>query len=102
MGLNGRLHASATEPTTMYVNDFAQSGLVQQIITTSNGGASYPGLMRDELLNVIPRLRDRFPTYASYARARIEDLFPSPELSAGVGEHAYTFAAAVVGSNGDG
>ncbi len=102
MGLNGRLHASATEPTTMYVNDFAQSGLVQQIITTSNGGASYPVLMRDELLNVIPRLRDRFPTYASYARARIEDIFSSQELSAGVVKHAYTFATSLVRNNGDG
>lgn len=102
MGLNGRLHASATEPTTMYVNDFAQSGLVQQIITTYNGGGSYPVLMRDELLNAIPRLRDKFPTYASYARARIEDILSPLELSAGVVKHAYTFATSLVRNNGDG
>src|SRR5260221_10620955 len=45
---------------------------------------------------------DRFPTYASYARARIEDIFSSQELSAGVVKHAYTFATSLVRNNGDG
>src|SRR6185503_18480782 len=81
MGLNGRLQASASQPTSMYVGDFAGTGFAQQVVTTSTKGVSYPIAMRDELINVIPRLRDRFPTYAAYAKASIRDLFPDQELS---------------------
>jgi hypothetical protein len=102
MGLNGRLHASAAEPTTMYVNDFAHNGLVQQIITTYGGGASYPVIMRDELINAVPQMRERFPTYASYAKARIEDILSAQERSEGAVKHAYTFASSLVRNNGDG
>lgn len=102
MGLNGRLHASAVEPTTMYVNDFAHNGLVQQIITTYSGGASYPVSMRDELIDVVPKLHERFPTYASYAKARIEDILSAKELTDGAVKHAYTFATSLVRNNGDG
>src|SRR5437899_10027657 len=48
LGLNTRLHASATEPVTMYVKDFAGSGVAQQIIATYSGGVSHPLAVRDE------------------------------------------------------
>ncbi len=101
MGLNSRLHASENEPTTMYVGDFAGTGFVQQVVTTYSKGVSYPVAMRDELINSIPRLRDRFPTYASYARASITDIFSPQELAAALTKNVYTFATSLVRNNGD-
>ena len=102
MGLNGRLHASATEPTTMYVKDFANNGFVEQIITTYTNGVSYPVTMRDELIKAIPAMQQRYPTYKSYAEKKINDIFSAAELSDAVVKNVYTFATSLVRNNGDG
>src|SRR2546422_1870877 len=57
LGLNTRFHATATEPVTMYVKDFAGSGFAQQIVATYQGGVSRPLAMRDELVNALPYLK---------------------------------------------
>jgi hypothetical protein len=102
MGLNGRLRASATEPTTMSVGDFAGTGFVQQIITTYTQGVSYPVTMRDELIKAVPSIAQRFPTYASYAQKKLTDIFSPNELSGIVTKSVYTFATSLVRNNGDG
>jgi hypothetical protein len=102
MGLNARLHATVTEPTTMYVGDFAGSGFVQQIITTYTSGNSYPIAMRDELIKAVPAVAERFPTYASYAQKKITDVFSSAELGRVMTKNVYTFATSLVRNNGDG
>lgn len=102
LGLNGRLQASPDAPTTMYLGDFAHTGFTQQIVAASFGGKNYPLAMRDELLNVIPSLRGRFPTYTAYANASITDIFSPAELTAAQTKYAYTFATSLVRNNGDG
>ncbi len=102
MGWNSRLHASATEPTTMYVGDFAGSGFTQQIVSTYTHGVSYPIAMRDELTEAIPGLRDRYPTYAAYAKATTADLMAALGQSQATAKVAYTFATSLLRNNGDG
>jgi hypothetical protein len=102
MGLNGRLRASPTEPTTMYAGDFAGTGFVEQILTTYTNGVSYPVTMRDELIKAVPALAQRFPTYASYAQKKITDILSPTELAQAVTKNAYTFATSLVRNNGDG
>jgi enediyne biosynthesis protein E4 len=102
MGLNGRLHASPTEPTTMYVGDFAKTGFVEQVLTTYTMGASYLVPLRDELIRAIPSVGPRFPTYASYANKTATDILSPPEISAAVKKDVYTFATSLVRNNGDG
>ncbi len=102
MGLNGRLRASATEPTSMYVGDLAGTGFVEQVITTFSNGASYPIEMRDELARSVPAIAQRFPTYASYAQKKITDVFTPSELARTATKNAYTFATSLVRNNGDG
>jgi hypothetical protein len=102
LGLNGRLRASATEPTTMYVKDFDGNGFAEQIISCYNGGVSYPVPLRDDLLRALPSLKARYPTYKQYARQTVQDIFPGGELSGAVLKTAYTFATSLVHNNGDG
>jgi len=102
MGLNGRLHASPTEPTTMYAGDFAGTGFIEQILTTYTNGVSYPVTMRDELIKAVPALGQRFPTYASYAQKKITDILSPTELGQAVTKNVYTFATSLVRNNGDG
>ena len=102
LGLNGRLHATAQRPVTMYVKDFSGNGAVEQIVSCFDGDASYPLAMRDELLKALPALKSRYPSYKSYARQTVADIFTPKELSDAVLKTAYTFASSLVRNNGDG
>ena len=102
MGLNGRLRASETEPTTMYVGDFAKTGFVEQVLTTYTLGVSYLVPLRDELIRAIPSVGPKFPTYASYANRKITDVLSPAELQAATIKNVYTFATSLVRNNGDG
>ena len=102
LGLNGRLRASEREPVTMYVKDFLGNGVAEQIISIFNGGVSYPLPLRDDLLNALPYLKQRFPKYADYARKTVTDIFSAQELEGATLKKAYTFATSLVRNNGDG
>ncbi|HJP86790.1 MAG TPA: FG-GAP-like repeat-containing protein, partial [Gemmatimonadaceae bacterium] len=102
LGFNTRFRASATEPVSMYVKDFGRSGFPQQILTYYNNGKQYPLPLRDELLQSIAPLRDRYPTYKSFAGQTMTDLFPPREVEGALVKNAYTFATSLVINNGDG
>jgi enediyne biosynthesis protein E4 len=102
LGLNSSVRASRDEPARLYVHDFARNGSVQQILTVYRHGVSYPVAGRDELIRAIPALRDRFPTYAAYGAARVEDIFPKADLAQAQVLEAYTFASALAVNAGDG
>ena len=102
LGLNSRLHATETEPTTMYVKDFDRNGFVEQIVSCYSNGVSYPLLLRDDLINALPFLGPRFPQYKDYALKTVADIFTPAELSGAVVKQSYTFATTLVRNNGDG
>ena len=102
LGLNGRLRASEREPVSMYVKDFMGNGVAEQIISTYNGGVSYPLPLRDDLMEALPYLKPRFPKYADYARKTVADIFTPKELEGATLKKAYTFATSLVRNNGDG
>ncbi|HEX6135866.1 MAG TPA: VCBS repeat-containing protein [Longimicrobiales bacterium] len=102
LGLNTRLHASADEPLAMYVKDFARTGFVQQIISHYQGGASYPLVLRDDLIKTITFLKARYINFEDYARQTVADVFPEDVLAEAVQKKAHTFATALARNNGDG
>jgi hypothetical protein len=102
LGLNSYLRATRDQPARLYVYDFAHNGSVQQILTIFRHGVSYPLAGRDDLIRAMPALRGRFPTYAAFGAARIEDLFTRRELEEADVLEAYTFASAVALNGGDG
>jgi hypothetical protein len=102
LGLNTRLQANANEPVTMYVKDFANNGLVQQIISYYNHGRPYPLALRDDLIRSLAFLKDRYGSYTDYAKQTVADVFPQKDLAAAEIRNAYTFATTLVRNNGDG
>ena len=102
LGLNTRLHAAPTEPTTMYVKDFARNGFLQQIISYYNGGKAYPLTLRDDLIRSLSFLKDRYVNYKQYARQTVAEVIPQKELDEAVVKSAYTFATSLVRNHGDG
>ncbi len=77
-GLNSPLKVSKQEPAVMFYNDFDNNGSVDPLICHYIQGKSHPMASRDEMTDQIVSLRQRFPTYNSYANATMEDIL-SPE-----------------------
>ena len=102
LGLNSRLQATDSEPARMHVKDFDRNGFAEQIVSLYSKGRSYTIPMRDELLNVLPFVRPRLPTYKSYAEKSLEEIFTTDELRDAVVRETRTFATSLVRSNSDG
>ena len=102
LGLNGRLRATATEPTIMYVKDFDSNGFDEQILTTISSGKRYPIVLRDDLIKAIPPLKARYRNYKDYATQTVTDIFSPVELQTATTKAAYTFESSLAMNNGDG
>ena len=81
MGLNTQCRASTRQPAELYYKDFDDNGAVDPLLCLYVQGKSYPFVSRDELLDQISMTRSRFPSYASYADARLTDIFNPEELA---------------------
>ncbi|MBP6024988.1 VCBS repeat-containing protein [Ferruginibacter sp.] len=79
-GTNSQLHATDKEPVTMYYDDFDNNGYVDPLLCYYLQGTSYPMASRDEITDQIVSLRQRFPTYDSYADATINDVLNEEQL----------------------
>jgi len=102
LGLNSMIHASHAEPARLYVGDFFNSGKLVQILTSYRHGVSYPFAGRDELVQAMPSLRSKFPTYSSFGASRIQNIIPSRELKKAHVLEADMFASAIALNRGDG
>jgi hypothetical protein len=102
VGLNSYVTASRAEPARLYVGDFAHSGALLPILASYKHGVSYPVAGRDELLPLIPTLRSRYPSYAAFGASKIDDIFPSADLSKAVKLETHTFSSAVALNDGKG
>jgi hypothetical protein len=85
LGLNAQCQVSDKEPAELFYKDFDDNGSVDPILCFYMQGKSYPYVTRDELLDQVSMMRTRFPNYASYAGATLQQVF-TPEELAGV-EH---------------
>ncbi len=79
-GLNSSIKADKSEPAMMYYNDFDNNGSIDPLICYYTQHKSYPMASRDEMTDQIVSLRQKFPTYDSYANATIEDILTPEQL----------------------
>jgi len=101
-GRNGYLRASASRPVRMHVHDFTGTGTSKGIITRFVGDTSYPVAGRDDLVKLMPALRQKFPSYTAFGAVRLETLFDAKEREAATVLEARTFASAVAINDGAG
>jgi len=80
-GLNTQCHVSEKKPAEIYFKDFDGNGSIDPFFCFYIQGTSYPYVTRDELLDQMPGMRSRYPTYKSYADQTIHDIFNSSDLS---------------------
>ena len=81
-GTNSQLKVSDAEPATLYYGDFDNNGFIDPLICYFIEGKSYPMASRDEMTDQIVSLRQRFPTYDSYADATINEVLTTEQIKA--------------------
>ena len=102
LGLNAYVRATTSEPARLYVADFFKTGSLKQILTFYKHGTSYPVVGRDDLVKLMPPLRQKYPSYKSFGAATLEEILPSSELASAKVLEAKTFASAVALGTGKG
>ena len=80
LGLNTQLKTRPGEPLELVYKDFDKNGSVDPILTCYIQGKSYPFAGRDELLDQMYGMRSKFTDYASYAKARLGNVFSKSDL----------------------
>jgi hypothetical protein len=80
LGLNTHFETSQEAPLKMWINDFENDGVPEQILTRSIDGKEKPFVLKHDLLNQIPSLRSKYPEYSDYADQSIQDIFTTETL----------------------
>ena len=101
-GRNGYVRASPAEPARLTVGDFAGNGALLQVLTHYKGGVSYPVAGRDDLVRLVPALRAKFPSYASFGASTLQQIFPAEVLAKAAVLEARTLESAVAVADGRG
>jgi hypothetical protein len=81
LGHNSQLMASPDAPLRLYAADFDQNGSIDPILECFIADAYYPFASRDELLDQMVSMRSKFTDYASYAKAKLSDMFSPEDLA---------------------
>ncbi len=77
LGENTRLKA----PLALFAKDFDNNKQIDPILAFNHQGQFYPFAGRDALAKQIPKIKKKFPRYAGYARATVEQVFSPAELA---------------------
>jgi hypothetical protein len=80
IGLNTQFKISPQQPMSVCYKDFDSNGSIDPILCYYIDGVNYPAPARDDLLEQIPVLKNKFPDYASYADATLQDIFTPEQL----------------------
>ncbi len=102
LGLNYTYSTSKDSKFGIYAADFTGSQTTHIVLTQEIAGREYPFFGLASLGQQIYPLRVKFPTYASFAEAPIEQAFTPSELQRALHYQADTFASAYLQNRGDG
>ncbi|MCX6302336.1 MAG: VCBS repeat-containing protein [Bacteroidia bacterium] len=102
LGLNSLLKASIKEPVEMYLNDFDNNGLLDQLICSYQNGISYPIASLDELASQITGFNKKYPNYSDFGGNTVKDIFDKNTLEKSILKKAVLFESCIFLNNGDG
>jgi len=95
-GLNTVYHATPNAPELLFYGDLDGSGTSNLVGACFVGEYGFPHVGLDELSKAMPTVRARFPTYAKYAAAPIDDLFGRNRLRQAIRREVNTLESGVL------
>jgi hypothetical protein len=102
VGRNSRYQPTPAQPVSVYAADFDNNGSIDPLFTYYIGGQEYPVHSRDDLLNQMVGLRQKFTRYAAYANARLTDIIPTDVLAKSRVAQATCFESSYLENLGNG
>jgi hypothetical protein len=79
-GLNSRFKTYKNYPVSMFINDFDQNGMAEQILCAYNTDTIYPFALRQDLVMSLPYLKKRYLKFEDYQQQTINDIFTKEQL----------------------
>ncbi len=102
LGLNYKYKAGKESPFELYVKDFDNNGKLDLVFGYYNNDTLYPlhGLKSSSAQ--LPFIRQKYPTYDSFARATLADVYGAENLKSARIYEATNFASCYLENRGDG
>ena len=102
-GLNSQFNASEEAPIRMYVHDFDGNSFTEPIMAQKlPDGKYYPYALRHNLVSQMPGLKKKFPDFASFKAADMEQVFSPESLKAATLLEANELRTTLWVNNGNG
>ena len=102
LGLNYKYKASMDEPFNIYANDFDENGSLDIVLGYHNQGELYPLRGRECTSNQMPFIKEKFPDYDSFGKAKLTEVYGDKALSEALHYSATNFASVYIENKGDG
>jgi len=102
LGANSVLQASEEAPLVLFVADFDGNTTPDPILAEYRDERLLTWARREELLQQLPHLHEKMPSYASYATMTVQDLFEEEQLEHAERKRVYTFESSYFENQRDG
>ncbi len=101
-GLNTKYHPSPQKPTMVYYGDLDDTGKMHIVEAAIKGGGPLPLRGKSCSQNAMPGLREKFPTYHSFAAASLQEIYSPQRLAAAHHVSANTLESGILLNDGQG
>ncbi len=101
LGLNSKYTASEEQPFKVYANDFDESGSLDIVLSKEYKGEEVPVRGRECSSQQMPFIKEKFPTFKSFAEASIDDIY-GDKLETSINLEVTDFQSYVLINQGDG
>ncbi|MEN8229114.1 MAG: VCBS repeat-containing protein [Bacteroidota bacterium] len=102
LGLNYKYKASSENPFEVYAKDFDNNGTFDIVLGYYDSETLYPVRGRTCSSNQLPFIKQKFPTYNSFAASSLTDVYGIENLETSLNYKATNFASSYVENLGNG
>jgi hypothetical protein len=102
LGLNCKYKATKKTPFEVYAKDFDNNGTLDIVLGYYNNDILYPLRGLESSSNQLPFIKQKFPTYHSFGKATLADVYGSQNLKNALNYKANNFATCYFENMGDG
>lgn len=79
-GLNNRFQDFLEDSLQLWINDFDQNGSIEQILTYKKGDQHIPLILKQDMEDQLPMLKNRIKSFKWYADHSLEEILKKSEL----------------------
>lgn len=102
LGANTAFRASENRPLELFVGDFDEDGRSDPVLAEYRDSRLYTWARKDELIDQLPTVQGRLPTYTAYSSLAIEDIFERRQLQNAERKTVYTLSSTYFENEGPG